>query len=124
MKKKCKIRIKEIEIIFDLLTTQTAELIWNKLPLKTRLNTWGKEIYFSCDIDANLENNAKSIMKLGEIAFWPEGKVIAIGFGPTPISIEGEIRLAADCNVWATTDDSMSKLDIIQNGEIVELFKL
>ncbi len=124
MRRKCKICIKEIEIICELLNTKTADLIWNKLPIKKKLKTWGKEIYFSCEINVDLEDNAKSIISLGEIVYWPDGKFIAIGFGPTPISIKNEIRLAADCNIWGKTKDSLSGLDAVNNDELIEIIKI
>ena len=47
MQKKCKICIKNFEIIVDLKHTQTiAEKIWDALPIKSNINVWGDEIYF------------------------------------------------------------------------------
>ena len=52
----------------------------------------------------NIEDNAKDIVNLGEIAFWIEGNSIAIGFGRTPVSKSNEIRLAAIVNIWADAE--------------------
>ena len=34
-------------------------------------------------VDVELEKNAREVIELGEIVFWPSGRVIAIGFGET-----------------------------------------
>ena len=62
---------------------------------------------------------AKEIIQLGEIVYWPTGKVIAIGFGKTPISLGDEIRLASKCNVWANTNFDLKKLVNVRQGEKV-----
>jgi len=86
MKKKCKISIKNHKIITILKNTKTARIIWEKLPLKSKANTWGNEVYFYVNFHSKIEDGAKEIIDLGEIAYWPIGKAIAIGFGKTPIS--------------------------------------
>ena len=100
MQKKCKICIKNYEIIVDLKDTETAKKIWESLPITSNINVWGEEVYFYVSVSAKLENDAKDVISLGEIAFWSTGKAIAIGFGKTPLSVGDEIRLADKCNVW------------------------
>ena len=88
-------------MIVTLRKTITAEEIWKALPIKSTVNTWGNEVYFFTSVDALVEDNANDVINLGEIAYWPSGKAIAIGFGKTPASIEKEIRLADKGNIWA-----------------------
>ena len=121
MQKKCKICIKNHEIIVVLRQTKTAELIWKSLPFNCEVNTWGSEIYFFVPPKCSLEENSKDVMNFGEIAYWPSGKAIAIGFGKTPVSINDEIRLADKCNVWGDTDYDSKKLNNITDGEKVEV---
>ena len=101
--------------------TKTAELIWKSLPFNCEVNTWGSEIYFFVPPKCSLEENSKDVMNFGEIAYWPSGKAIAIGFGKTPVSINDEIRLADKCNVWGDTDYDLKKLNNITDGEKVEV---
>ena len=59
MYNKCKITIKDIEIIIKLLDTKTSQKIWDKLPYQSTIKKWGKEIYFEIDVNADLEKNSK-----------------------------------------------------------------
>ena len=123
MQKKCKISIKKFEIIVILKNSKTANLIWNCLPIYSDIKTWGEEIYFFTNVQAMLEQDALEIMEFGDVAFWPSGKAIAIGFGKTPISIEDEIRLAAKCNVWGKTSFNLKKLKDLKEGDRVTVEK-
>ena len=116
MQKKCKICIKNYEIIVDLNDTETAEKIWDSLPINSKINVWGEEIYFYVSVSADLANDANAVINLGEIVYWSAGKAIAIGFGKTPISQGNEIRLADKCNVWGKTNFDLKKLVNINSG--------
>jgi|TARA_B100001939_G_scaffold290948_1_gene262587 hypothetical protein len=122
--KKCKITIDKIIFEVVLFNSPTANKIWNSLPISSNIKTWGKEIYFYTDVVANKEPNAKSIIELGEIAYWPTGKAIAIGFGKTPISQKDEIRLADDCNIWGETKFNLKKLENIAEGQPIKIEKI
>jgi hypothetical protein len=122
--KKCKITIDKIIFEVVLFDSPTAFKIWNSLPLSSNVKTWGKEIYFHIDVVAKKEPDAKSVIEFGEIAYWPAGKVIAIGFGKTPISQNDEIRLADDCNVWGKTNFDLKNLDNITEGKLIKIEKI
>ena len=119
MRRSCKIVINNCEIIAELSNSLTASKIWDALPISSTIKTWGNEIYFHTSVSVEIEEKAKEVIQLGEIVYWPTGKVIAIGFGKTPISIGDEIRLASKCNVWANTSFDLKKLVNVRQGEKV-----
>ena len=100
-------------------STNTANAIKNILPFKSIVKTWGDEIYFEIPIKKNLdlENDAKDVIVLGEIAYWIDGKCIAIGYGKTPISQNNEIRLAAKTNIWGDAVLDVKELGKIRDGD-------
>ena len=100
-------------------STNTANAIKNILPFKSIVKTWGDEIYFEIPIKKNLdlESDAKDVINLGEVAYWIDGKCIAIGYGKTPISQNNEIRLAAKTNIWGDAVLDVKELGKIRNGD-------
>ncbi len=116
------INTNNIEIVCKLRTNDTATQIKSILPITSKVNVWGDEIYFPISkLNIREESDATDIMNLGEIAFWIQGNSIAIGFGPTPVSISDEIRLINKANIWADAlnpDILMNLKKVTQGSEI------
>ena len=108
----------------DLANTPTARLIEAALPVTASVLTWGEEVYFEVPVHAKREAGARAVVKPGEIAFWPEGPAIAIGYGRTPISKAGETRLASPCNVFAKAVESVQVLREVRAGTTVRVTKV
>jgi hypothetical protein len=115
------IRAGKVAIRARLLETPTAERIWAALPIYSQARMWGHEVYFRAPISSDPEPEARDVVNAGEIAFWPDGDAIAIGFGPTPVSRRGEIRMASPCNIWAMALDDVSRLKSVHAGEDIAI---
>lgn len=108
----------------ELLDTPTAKAIAAALPLSSSVLTWGEEVYFDVPVEVAREPDARAVITPGEIAYWPQGTAIAIGFGRTPISKGNETRLASPCNVFAKALSSVKALGKIKTGTQVTLSAL
>ena len=98
-KREIKINIGGIEAYAELDGSETAKAIWEALPFESQGSTWGDEIYFSIPVKAKAEN-PKSVVEVGDIAYWPPGSAFCIFWGPTPASHGNEIRPASPVNVF------------------------
>ena len=97
--KKITIKTEDLKVDAGLNDSNTAQKIWEALPIEGSVNTWGDEIYFSILINIGLEN-AEEVVSEGDLGYWPPGSAFCIFFGTTPVSRGNEIRAASPVNIF------------------------
>ncbi|MER6298591.1 cyclophilin-like fold protein [Kitasatospora sp. NPDC001539] len=101
--------------------TPTTEALWNALPIASTANTWGDEVYFGTPVSMPREDGAQQVVEPGTVAFWTDGDSLALPYGPTPISRDGECRLASPCNVLGALDGDSQVLRTVRPGDPIRV---
>ena len=101
----------------------TARRIWEILPIKSEVKTWGDEIYFEIPLRMELENPVESV-NIGDLGYWPPGNAFCIFFGKTPASTESEIKPASAVSPIGICEEDPIVLRKISDGEKITIEKL
>jgi len=96
--------------------SDTANAMWDALPITGRVQTWGDEIYFSIPVDVDEAEDAEETVDVGAVAYWPPGNALCLFWGPTPMSAPGEIRPASAVNVMGLIDGDPTILAGVPDG--------
>ena len=113
----------EISITLREDETATVAKLLSSVPFRAKVNRWGDEVYFDAPVSAELEEDARAVMDVGAVAFWPDGSAGAIFFGPTPFSTAGRPRAYSPCNMLGRVSGDATLLRSVVSGSSVEVSK-
>ena len=97
---------------------RTAEVVLDSLPIEGEAIRWGDEFYFATALEIPEEHGRQDI-EVGEVAFWPAGKAIAVFFGRTPVSVSDKPRAYENVNVFGKLEGEAQSLMKVLSGEQV-----
>jgi hypothetical protein len=112
-----------VEAEAELNDSETAQMIWDALPITGWANTWGDEIYFEIPVRAARASGARADVGVGELGYWPVGRAFCIFFGPTPVSSGDQPRAASPVNVVGHVLGDATVFRQVGSGEQVTLDK-
>jgi len=121
--RKIRIITDEVQMEAQLNEGETAQALWEKLPIEGRVNTWGEEIYFKIPVRKDLNKGVKVVEK-GDIAYWPEGECFCIFFGKTPISSETQIKPASPVNLIGKLSGNPQEWKKVKDGQKIVIKKI
>lgn len=101
--------------------TETIRRLIGSLPFKSRAQRWGEEVYFEAPFHTALEKDARELMDVGAVAYWPDGDAIAIFFGRTPASEDDRPRAYSPCNIVGEVEGDVSPLHSVKPGALVQV---
>ena len=115
MSRRIRIRCGEVDVTAELDDSATAQAIWAALPLQGSANVWGDEIYFRIPV-ALAEDDARELVEIGDLGYWPPGSAFCIFFGPTPMSRGNEVRPASPVNVFGSIEGDAKVFKQVAGG--------
>jgi uncharacterized protein len=110
----------DLEVPATLNDSSTAELIRASLPMRSKVNLWGDEIYFEIPIKVGPDHGTTDL-KVGDIAYWPQGSCLCLFFGKTPASTDEKPRPASEVNVIGTFATPAELLKQVPEGSQVRV---
>ncbi len=97
--KRIRITVGRVQLEAELKSTKTAGEVYASLPVQAPINVWGEEFYFKLPGVKDHRETATNQVKVGDVAFWGAGQVLAVFFGRTPMSLGADPVPADRVNV-------------------------
>jgi hypothetical protein len=110
MSQRIRVTVDEVVLSAELNDSATAQAILDALPIEGNASRWGDEFYFGIPVKQQAGPDARDVMEVGELAYWPPGNAFCIFFGPTPVSHDNEPRAANPANPVGRILDSIEPL--------------
>ena len=121
---KIKFNLKGITLYGFLESSVFSQKIISNLPIKSKLQFWGDEIYFPNPIYENSFKKLVEVVNKGDIAYWPPGNAFCIFWGLTPMSTSNEIRPASPVKLIGSMESDPKIFSQFDNGEIIIIEKI
>lgn len=119
--RRIRIRSGKVEATATLDDSPTSQAIWDALPMRGQANRWGEEIYFTIPVSLDLAENAREVVEVGELGYWPPGRAFCIFFGRTPVSRGDEVRAASPVNVFGRVEGDAKVFKQVRDGDPIFL---
>jgi hypothetical protein len=92
-----------------------ADTVYRMLPLCSRINTWGDELYFPLNLNRGLNSPTHNV-NLGDIAYSRVYDAFCIFYGKTPISTKNKIFPNSPVDIIGRLDQDPEILKDLLSG--------
>jgi hypothetical protein len=110
-----------ISLTAKLSQNKAADAIFQALPIEGHARRWGDEIYFSIPVQLDEAEDARQVMEVGELGYWPVGTAFCIFFGRTPVSQGEEPRAYSNVNPFGKVEGDATILQSVKDGDSVQV---
>ena len=104
--------------------TPCARAAAGKLPISAHPDEWGDEFYFGIPLACDADATATTLVRVGDIGYWPPGRALAIFFGPTPMSTGAEPVPASEVNIVGRIIGDATVLRRAKGAGLIRIEKL
>ncbi len=122
--RKIRLSVSGITLEAEIKSNKTADEIYAALPIDAPVNTWGEEFYFKFAGMKDFREMATTQVKIGDIAVWGVGQVVAIFFGRTPMSMGPDPVPADRVNVIGRILDDATQLRQVMDATRIRIEKV
>ena len=119
--KHIRIMIGGVHLDAELNGTKTADQIYAALPYEAPAHAWGEEFYCTFPGVTDYRETATTSVRVGDVAYWGIGRVLAIFFGRTPMSTGGDPVPADRVNVVGRIVGDATQLRRAMGASIIRI---
>lgn len=107
-------------MVCELVDEPELEKLVKHSPFEAEAERWGDEVYFELPVKLELKGE-RTLMEVGEVAYWPDGNCLCIFFGPTPISKDERPVAYSKVKPLGRVIEGLSRLKEVSDGELVNV---
>ena len=111
----------DIVVTAELGDSETADGLWEALPITSTASTWGDEIYFSVPVDVPEGSEAQAEQEVGAVCYWPTGRALCVFFGPTPASVGNAPAAISPVNAVGMIEGDALCLKAVRSGDEIKV---
>ena len=113
--------VETAEYAAELNDSPVATALAESLPTESRMSRWGDEYYGPIGLKMPNDADARDVVEVGTLAYWPAGDSLCIFFGPTPVSVSDEPRAASEVTVLGRIKGSTDSLRSLGSSVAVRI---
>ena len=109
-----------VRVICELVDEPELEKLLENSSFEAKAERWGDEVYFELPVKLELKGE-RTLMEVGEVAYWPDGNCLCIFFGPTPMSRDEQPVAYSKVKPLGRVIEGLGRLKDVSNEELVRV---
>ena len=111
--KRIRMKVGGVDLTGTLDDSALAGKVWALLPFESYGETWGEEVYFPVRLETG-DGEPVETVKVGDIAYWPDGPDLCLFFGRTPKSTGDDPVVASPVSVIGSFESDIQDFMLIR----------